>query len=51
MRAPADGRHLDYVEAEDDERSRREEMLPYLVAVLLGALACGSVVFAWTAVT
>ena len=29
----------------------REEMLPYLVAVFLGAVACGGVVFAWTVVS
>lgn len=35
----------------DRQTQHREEILPYLVAVFLGAIACGGVVFAWTVVT
>ncbi len=55
MQPPADGRHLDYDAEADDyyerQTSHREEILPYLVAVFLGAIACAGVVFAWTVVS
>ena len=55
MALPPDGRHLDYAEDADEyyerQTAHREEMLPYLVAVFLGAVACGGVVFAWTVVS
>ena len=54
MQPPGDGRHLDYADDDDDyydrQTSHREEILPYLVAVFLGAIACAGVVFAWTVV-
>lgn len=55
MQAPGDDRALDYDARADDYYERkmqhREEILPYLIAVFFGAIACGSVVLAWTAVT
>jgi len=55
MRQPDDPGVAGYDERADEyydrQTSHREEILPYLVAVFLGAVACGGVVFAWTVVS